>query len=89
MMKPWQDWLGNIAAQNKLVSPGNRLANEGYVVKPGDVITNGPYVEVKEAVGGYTIIKAESLEEATETSKGCPVLVNGGSVEIRAIAPMN
>ncbi|MBA3682090.1 MAG: transcription initiation protein [Bacteroidetes bacterium] len=89
MMKPWQDWMGGIAAQNKLVSPGNRLEAAGKVVKPNNVITNGPYVETKEAVGGYIIIKAASLEEAAEISKGCPILQMGGNVEVRTILPMN
>ncbi|MGC4099926.1 YciI family protein [Ferruginibacter sp.] len=88
MMKPWQDWIGSIAAQNKLVTAGNRLAHEGNVIRPNNVITNGPYVETKEAVGGYTIIKAASLEEATELSKGCPILAVGGNVEVRTIIPM-
>lgn len=89
MMKYWQDWIGNIAAQNKLVSVGNRLANgEGSVLRPGNIITNGPYVEIKEAIGGYTIIKADSLEEATELSKGCPILNVNGTVEVRRIVPM-
>jgi hypothetical protein len=88
MMKPWQDWLGSIAAQNKLVTAGNRLEADGNVLKPNNVITNGPYVEIKESVGGYSIIKASSLEEATEISKGCPILTVGGSVEVRAIIPM-
>ena len=88
MMKPWQDWIGNIAAQNKLVTAGNRLYPEGKVIKPGKVVTDGPYVETKEAVGGYTIIKAGSLEEAVEMSKDCPILFTGGNVEVRAIVPM-
>lgn len=89
MMKPWQDWMGSIAAQNKLVDQGNRLEGDGKVVKPNNIITNGPYVETKEAIGGYTIIKAASLEEATEISKNCPILQVGGNVEVRAIIPMN
>jgi len=88
MMKPWQDWMGSIAAQNKLVAAGNRLEHDGNVVKPNNVVTNGPYVEIKEAVGGYTIIKADTLDEATTISKGCPILTVGGSVEVRAIIPM-
>ncbi len=88
MMKPWQDWMGSIAAQNKLVDQGNRLEGDGKVVKPNNVVTNGPYVEIKEAIGGYTIIKASSLEEATEISKGCPILQIGGNVEVRAIIAM-
>ncbi len=88
MMKSWQDWMGGIAAQNKLVNPGNRLENTGKVVKPGSVITNGPYVEIKEAIGGYTIIRADSLEDAAEISSGCPILAVGGNVEVRQIIPM-
>jgi hypothetical protein len=88
MMKEWQNWMGNIAAQNKLVNSGNRLSDEGKVVKPGSLVTDGPYVEIKEAIGGYVIIRAESLEEAAEISKSCPILKVGGNVEIRTIIPM-
>ena len=86
-IKPWQDWLGGIAARNKLVSAGNRLHAEGAVVKPGNMVINGPYVETKEAVGGFTIIRAEDFDEATEIAKACPIL-NGpwnGSVEVRML----
>ncbi|ASS48640.1 MAG: transcription initiation protein [Candidatus Fluviicola riflensis] len=89
MMKPWQDWMGSLAAQNKLVNAGNRLEHDGRVVKPNAVITNGPYVEIKEAIGGYTIIRANSLDEAAELSKGCPILSIGGTVEVRTIVPMD
>src|ERR1044072_6411837 len=81
MTKPWQEWMGSIAAQNKLSNRGNRLNSEGSVVKPGGLVTNGPYVEMKEAIGGYTIVKCNNLQEATELAKGCPILNAGGSVE--------
>ena len=80
--------MGSIAAQNKLVNSGNRLSAEGKVVKPGSLVTDGPYVEIKEAIGGYIIVRADSLEEAAEISKGCPILKLGGNVEIRTIIPM-
>jgi hypothetical protein len=67
----------------------NRLASEGKVVKPDNVVTNGPYVEMAEAIGGYSIIKANTLEEAVEISKGCPILSVNGNVEVRAIVPMD
>ncbi|MBC7863761.1 MAG: transcription initiation protein [Bacteroidia bacterium] len=89
MMKPWQDWMGSLAAQNKLVNSGNRLASDGKVVKPNNVITNGPFVEIKEAIGGYIIIRADSLDEAAELSKGCPILSMGGNVEVRTVVPMD
>jgi hypothetical protein len=88
MTKPWQDWIGSIAAQNKLSNRGNRLEHAGSVVKPSNVVTNGPYVETKEAIGGYTIVRANDLKEATELAKGCPILTVGGSVEVRPIVAM-
>lgn len=87
-MKRWMDWIGGIAAQNRLTDRGNRLHHAGKVLKANNVITDGPYTEVKESVGGYTMIKASSLEEATELAKGCPILLVGGSVEVREINAM-
>lgn len=89
MMKPWQDWMGSIAAQNKLASPGNRLGSEGKVVKPNKVVTNGPYVEMKESVGGYILVKANDIDEAAEFAKGCPILTVGGNVEVRPVIAMD
>ena len=87
-MKKWMDWMGNFAAQNKLIDRGNRLHSDGKVVTPGNVITDGPYAEVKELIGGYTLVKAKSLEEAAEMAKNCPILEMGGNVEVREINPM-
>ena len=88
MTKKWMDQIGGIAAQNKLTSPGNRLGSDGRVLTPGNVVTDGPFIEVKEFIGGYSVIKAETIEEATEIAKGCPVFEVGGSVEVRDISPM-
>lgn len=85
MTKPWQDWMGSIAAQNKLANSGNRLYSEGKVVKPDNVVTDGPYVEIKEAIGGFITVKADSLDEAAKLAKGCPILRLGGNVEVRGI----
>lgn len=85
--KKWQDWIGGIAAQNKLVQTGKRLSFDGKVVRPNGVVTDGPYTEVKESMGGYMFVRAESVEEAIELAKGCPILTAGGNVEIRAVDP--
>src|ERR1700744_2275201 len=87
--KEWQNWMGELVAKNQLVSPGKRLGNSGLTVKPGNVITNGPYAEIKEMIGGLSIIRAGSIEEASEIAKGCPILNFGGSVEVRDVIPMN
>ena len=88
MTKKWMDWIGGIAAQNKLIDRGNRLESQGKVVKPNNVVTDGPFCEIKESLGGYSAIKAASLEEAVEIAKGCPVFIIGGSVEVREISVM-
>jgi len=69
----WMNWVAGIAAQNKLANRGNRLVSTGKVT------------EIKESILGYSLVKAESLEEATALANGCPVLSIGGNVEIREI----
>ncbi len=86
LAKKWHDWFDGISSQGKLVSSGQRLAMEGKVLKAGGVVTDGPFVEIKERLGGFVVVKAESLDEATTLAHGCPVIDQGGSVEIRAIA---
>jgi hypothetical protein len=54
----------------------------------GRKITDGPFAEAKEIVGGYFIIRAKDLEEAAEIARGCPIFDNGGTVEVRPIQPM-
>jgi len=87
--KPWQDWIGGIAAHGKLVERGNRLDYEGATVQPGNVVTDGPYAEIKEILLGYTIVKTDALTDAIEIAKGCPILNVGGSVEVRSVVQMN
>ena len=83
--KRWMDWIGGIAAQNKLADRGNRLVPTGKVVKTDNVIADGPYTEIKECIVGYSIVKAATIEEASELTKGCPILAAGGNVEVREI----
>lgn len=86
-LQKWMDWLGSIAAQNKLIDRGNRLENSGRIVK-NDVVTNGPFTDIKESIGGYSLVKAESYDDAVEIAKGCPIHATGGNVEVREIAAM-
>lgn len=87
--KKWQAWAGGIAAQGKMGSNGMRLAMEGKVLKAGGVITDGPFVEIREKLGSFIVVKAENIEEATTLAHGCPALEQGGSVEIRPIMNYN
>ena len=86
-IKQTMDWIGSIAAQNKFVG-GNGLPFEGAkVVHYNNIVTDGPFGEIKETIGGYIIVKADSVEEAVEFAKGSPVLQGeGNTVEVRQIA---
>jgi hypothetical protein len=79
----WNDWLNGFPEEVKLSSTGFGLSEEGKILKPSGIITDGPFAELKEKLGGLAVIKAESLDEATTMAHGCPVLEIGGSVEIR------
>lgn len=86
-MKQTMDWIGGIAAQNKFISGTGLPFEDARVVKHNSVVTNGPFGEIKETIGGYIIVKADSVEEAVEFAKGSPVLQGeGNSVEVRKIA---
>ncbi|TYP91792.1 hypothetical protein BC792_11839 [Sphingobacterium allocomposti] len=85
LSKKWENWVGGIAAQGKVVSAGPRLEPVGKVLKNGGVVTDGPFVEVREMLGGFLRIKAASLDEATTLAHGCPAIDQGGTVEVRPI----
>ena len=84
-MKQYQDWVGGIAAQGKFVK-GTRLSFEGKVARPDNVITDGPFAEIKESIAGFITIRAENFDEAAAFAKACPILGGkGNSVEVRRL----
>jgi len=86
-IKPYQDWIASIAAQDKLVGTPKRWDMDGRVVKNDSTVTNGPYAEVKESIGGLFLIKANDYDEAVEIAKGCPIIQYGAVVEVRMAIP--
>jgi hypothetical protein len=86
-MKQTMDWIGGIAAQNKFVAGNGLPFDDARVVGYNNVVTNGPFGDIKETIGGYIVVKADSVEEAVEFAKGSPVLQgDGNTVEVRKIA---
>ena len=86
-MKQTMDWIGGIAAQNKFVGGTGLPFDDARVVKHNKIVTNGPFGEIKETIGGFITVRADSVEEAVEFAKGCPVLQGeGNTVEVRKIA---
>ena len=86
-MKQTMDWIGGIAAQNKYVGGQGLLFDDSRVITKHHVVTNGPFGDVAETIGGYMIVKAESIDEAVAFAKGCPVLQGeANSMEVRKLA---
>ena len=86
-MKQTMDWIGGIAAQNKFTSGTGLPFENARVVHHSGVVTNGPFGDIKETIGGFIMVKAESVDEAVEFAKGCPVLQGeGNTVEVRKVA---
>ena len=88
-MGKWMAWIDKLAKKEQYVS-GEPLLPGGKLVsgKEGKTITDGPYTEGKEVVGGYFVIKAKDLEDAVDISKECPGLEYGGTVQVRQVMKM-
>jgi len=88
-MQAWMGWMRELEAKGHLKSPGQPLQLEGQVVRGKDsVVTDGPFAEAKDLVLGFTIVQARDLAQATELTKGCPILDRDGSVEVRPVRSM-
>jgi hypothetical protein len=88
IMQKWMNWFKDLGANLK--DGGQPLEDEGRVVaSKGGPVTDGPYAEAKDLVGGYTLIEAASLDRAAELARGCPILERGGRVEVRPIMKMD
>jgi hypothetical protein len=87
-MQKWADWIQQLSKTGNFKA-GEPLEAEGKVIKGRKkVVTDGPYAEAKDLVGGYLLISAKNLDEAVELSRGCPIFDSDGSVEVRAIRQM-
>jgi hypothetical protein len=85
-MARWRAWMADMTEKGQLKSVGLPLERSGKVVR-GRVkdVTDGPYMESKEVVGGFSIVEAKDAAEAARIAAGCPVLEGGGSVEVRPV----
>jgi hypothetical protein len=89
VMQQWMTWLQDLAKRGHLKDQGQPLDPTGKVVAgKAMTITDGPFAEAKDLVGGYSLVNASDLAEAAELSKGCPIFERGGAVEVRPIMKM-
>jgi len=90
MMQKWMAWLKELGEKGHIKDQGQPLERTGKLVKGKQkTVTDGPFAESKDVVGGYTLIEARDIAQAVELCKGCPILEVGGSVEVRPVQQMN
>lgn len=82
----WMSWFNGLKNEGKCIA-GNPLEREGKIVSGKNrVVSDGPFAESKETIGGYFLLKVNSLEEATAIAQQCPGLPYGIRVEVRPVA---
>ena len=90
MMQKWGAWLKGLGEKGHIRDQGQPLERVGKLVKGKQkTVTDGPFAEAKDVVGGYTLIVAQDLDQAVELSKGCPIFEVEGAVEVRPVMKMS
>ncbi|MDX1959511.1 MAG: YciI family protein [Leptospiraceae bacterium] len=88
-IQSWVTWMQGLGEKG-ILSAGESLQRIGKQVNgKSKVVTDGPFIEAKEMVNGYLIVNAKDLNEAVEISKGCPIFVENGKVEVRPVTKQN
>ena len=91
--KAYMAWADRMRAEGRLKGGEKLTYDAGKVMRPNGggrvTVTDGPYAETKDIVGGYTLIEARDLDQAVELSKGCPIFESEGGVEVRPIMKMD
>lgn len=87
-MQDWQKWMGGLAEQGKFIAGQPLVGGGKSLVDSGNKIIDRPLAEGKEMVGGYLLVKSDTIEEATELAKGCPGFDHDCTIEVREIQSM-
>lgn len=84
----WMTWFNRLKDQGTAVA-GNPLEAEGKIVscKNGRVVSDGPFAESKETIGGYFLLNVATMDDAVAIAQQCPGLPHGIRVEVRPVAP--
>lgn len=89
-MEKWLTWFNGLRSDGHISGQGHPLENTGAVIRGSQkTVSDGPFAEAKDVIGGYFLIEAKDLEHAVELAKGCPIYEVGGSVEVRPIQKLS
>lgn len=85
ILQRYRDWAIELSSKDSLVGAA-RLDDDGrHLVRTAKIQVDGPFTETHETIGGYYLIRAESMEDAKKIAQNCPIFLEGGTVEIREI----
>jgi len=85
-LEVWMAWVASLEQAGHIANRGLPLEHGGAVVKRDKMVTDGPFIEGKDMVLGFMVVRARDLAEASTLAAGCPMVAGGGSVEVRPIA---
>ncbi|UMY65441.1 MULTISPECIES: YciI family protein [unclassified Flavobacterium] len=84
-IQSWMAWMQDLGEKG-ILAGGEPLQTTGKQVNGKEkVVTDGPFVEAQEMVGGYLVINAHDIDEAVAIAKGCPIFNEDGKVEVRPL----
>lgn len=84
VMAQWGEWFESVGAG--MVDGGDGLLPTGRQISADGVVTDGPFIEAKELVGGFSIVQADTYDGAVAYAQTCPIIAGGGQVEVRELA---
>jgi hypothetical protein len=89
-MQRWMTWLRDLTEKGHIKDPGHPLERSGKLVTgKARSVTDGPFAETKDVIGGYTLVQATDLEQAVALAGGCPIFdIADGTVEVRPVMKM-
>jgi hypothetical protein len=86
VIERWMGWFKGLSENGHLKDRGQPLELSGKLVSSGGkTVSDGPFAEAKDVIGGFTVILAKDIDEAVELSRNCPILETGGQVEVRPV----
>jgi hypothetical protein len=86
-MQAWGAYMGGLMQSGSLTG-GLPLVGGGKVVSKSGTTSEAVTSAKEGIIGGYLILKTDSIEKAAELAKGCPHIADGGNIEVREMAPM-
>jgi len=88
-MQKWKAWFEGLSRSGAFKGQGAPLEEGGKLVRGSrKAVSDGPFAEAKDLVGGYAIVEAANLAAAVEIARGCPTFEKEGAVEVRPVRAM-